>query len=283
MAKIDTRALGLDVGLAFARWVTGAENLHYGLWTGLEVTAGNLRAAQDAYTAKLLGLLPAGRLRILDVGGGAGVTAGKLLALGHKVEIVIPSPYLAARCRENAPGAVVHEATFQDAAVTGPFDVVLFSESFQYIPYREALAKAQALLAPGGTVLIADCFRSDAMVKDRMKATVGGGHRLSAVREHLAELPVDVTHDEDISEAVAPSIDLEAGLYRVFGHALTRVEGELAAKKPVARALLGGVLRLFLRPRARERLMERLTGTSRSSAVFLANNRYMILRLLKRG
>ena len=56
--KIDTRAVGLDVGLAFIRWLTGAENLHYGLWTGLEATAGNLRAAQDAYTVKLFGYLP---------------------------------------------------------------------------------------------------------------------------------------------------------------------------------------------------------------------------------
>jgi MPBQ/MSBQ methyltransferase len=34
--------------LAFIRWRTGAENLHFGRWTGLDVTAGNLRAAQDA-------------------------------------------------------------------------------------------------------------------------------------------------------------------------------------------------------------------------------------------
>ena len=86
--KIDTRAVGLDVGLAFIRWLTGAENLHYGLWTGLEVTAGNLRTAQDAYTAKLFGYLPKGPLRILDIGGGAGETAKKLLALGHSVEIL---------------------------------------------------------------------------------------------------------------------------------------------------------------------------------------------------
>ena len=95
--KIDTQAVGLDVGLAFIHWLTGAENLHYGLWSGLEVTAGNLRQAQDAYTVKLFGYLPEGRLRILDIGGGAGETAKKLLALGHSVEIVVPSPFLAAR------------------------------------------------------------------------------------------------------------------------------------------------------------------------------------------
>jgi hypothetical protein len=58
--KIDTRAVGLDAGLALIRWLTGAESLHYGLWTGLEVTAGNLRRAQDAYTEKLFALMPAG-------------------------------------------------------------------------------------------------------------------------------------------------------------------------------------------------------------------------------
>ena len=86
--KIDTRAIGLDTGLALIKWLTGAENLHYGLWDGLDVTAGNLRRAQDAYTDKLFRQLPAGRLRILDIGGGAGETARKLIALGHSVEIV---------------------------------------------------------------------------------------------------------------------------------------------------------------------------------------------------
>ena len=42
-------------------------------------------------------LLPEGPLRILDIGGGAGETAKKLLALGHSVEIVVPSAFLAAR------------------------------------------------------------------------------------------------------------------------------------------------------------------------------------------
>lgn len=112
--KIDTRAIGLDVGLEAIRWLTGAENLHYGLWDGLDVNAGNLRAAQEAYTDKLFKLLPSKPCRILDIGGGAGETARKLLALGHEVEIVVPSAFLAERCRKNAPGATVHECMFED-------------------------------------------------------------------------------------------------------------------------------------------------------------------------
>ena len=106
--KMNSQAVGLDIGLSFIKWLTGAENLHYGIWTDLEVTAGNLGQAQSVYTEKLFSYLPSGSLRILDVGGGAGETARKLIALGHQVDIVVPSPFLAERCRANAPQATVH-------------------------------------------------------------------------------------------------------------------------------------------------------------------------------
>ena len=112
--KMNSQAVGLDIGLSFIKWLTGAENLHYGIWTDLEVTAGNLGQAQSVYTEKLFSYLPSGSLRILDVGGGAGETARKLIALGHQVDIVVPSPFLAERCRANAPQANVHLCKFED-------------------------------------------------------------------------------------------------------------------------------------------------------------------------
>ena len=47
---MNSQAVGLDIGLSFIKWLTGAENLHYGIWTDLEVTAGNLGQAQSVYT-----------------------------------------------------------------------------------------------------------------------------------------------------------------------------------------------------------------------------------------
>ncbi|MFT6103924.1 MAG: hypothetical protein ACJA1E_000339 [Paracoccaceae bacterium] len=105
--KMDSRAIGLDVGLSLMAWLTGAENLHYGLWDDIEPLAQNLGAAQAAYTDKLFCYLPDGPLRILDIGGGAGATAAKLIARGHKVDIVVPSELLAQWCRINAPEATV--------------------------------------------------------------------------------------------------------------------------------------------------------------------------------
>lgn len=281
--KIDTRAVGLDVGLAFIRWLTGAENLHYGLWTGLDVTAGNLRTAQDAYTVKLFGYLPAGPLRILDIGGGAGETAKKLLALGHSVEIVVPSPFLAERCRETAQGATVHECTFEAFQGDGPYDLCLFSESFQYIPLSESLPKCARLLGPGGKVLIADCFRTDAYHgRQAHGPQPGGGHRLATFRDKVGTSPFEIETEEDITDAVAPSIDLEQQLFHVLGHGVTRVSEEIHAKRPAAHWALAKMIGLFLSRKRRENLMQRLTATTRTAQVFREYNRYQIIRLRQR-
>lgn len=282
--KIDTRAVGLDTGLALVRWLTGAENLHYGLWTGLEMTAGNLRAAQEAYTAKLFTQLPPGPLRILDIGGGAGVTAKKLIALGHSVEIVVPSAYLADCCRKNAPEAVLHQCMFEDYTGSGPFDLCLFSESFQYIPMMGSLPKCHALLAPGGHVLIADCFRTDAYRGRRAEGPKpGGGHHDSSLRAALSTVPFTVVFEEDITEGVAPSIDFEQGMFNVMGVGLTRTAVEIKAKKPVVNWLMTRVIRLFLSRKRRDNLVQRLTGKERTSAVFKIYNRYLILKLARKS
>lgn len=277
--KIDTRSLGLDIGLSFVKWLTGAENLHYGYWTGLEVNAANLGAAQAAYTDLLFERLPKEPCRILDIGGGAGETARKLIALGHEVEIVVPSDFLAARCRENAPEAVVQHATYEAAALSGPFDVCLFSESFQYIPMGESLPKCLSLLAPEGRIVIADCFRSETFSPDKLQATVGGGHPIAAFRKALDTHGLTATDEIDITAAVAPSIDLEQGLFHVLGYAMGRVDAELKEKRPRLRGMIGWGARRLLSPRRRARLDQRLNQQTRTAAHFANNNTYLMLTL----
>lgn len=279
--KIDTRAIGLDVGLEFVRWLTGAESLHYGLWDGLDVTAANLRAAQEAYTDKLFGLLPDRPLHILDIGGGAGETARKLLALGHKVEIVVPSALLAERCRANAPGAVVHEMMFEDYAGQGMFDLCLFSESYQYIPLDRGVPRCLELLRPGGDIIISDCFRSDGFLREGETAIVGGGHPISVFRSALTEWPVEILSEEDITAATAPSVEIEQGLFNVLGYGLTRVDAELAEKRPKARWALDRLVRLVMNDRKRSRLDQRLNQQTRNRDVFAQNNVYLMMHLRK--
>ncbi len=279
--KIDSKSVGLDIGLSFSRWLTGHENLHYGLWTGLEINAGNVGPAQEAYTTKLFALLPKGTLRILDIGGGAGETARKLVALGHTVEIVVPSAFLADRCRRNAPEATVHESTFEDANLSGPFDVCLFSESYQYIPLADGLSKCLDLLTKDGTIIIADCFRSETFAPDAIHATVGGGHPIAKFRALVADLPITATSEEDITAAVAPSIDVEQGLFNVVGYGLTRADEQLSVQRPRTRKIIHWVMRRFLSERRRARLDQRLNQQTRTAAHFMANNTYLMMTFVR--
>lgn len=267
------------MALALSRWLTGSEHLHYGLWTGLDVSAGNVGRAQDAYSARLFSYLPKGRLRILDIGGGAGETAKKLIALGHSVEIVVPSAYLADRCRTNAPSAVVHEATFQNANPVGPFDLCLFSESFQYMPMDQSLPKALSLLGPKGEILIGDCFRSLAFPTQKGVRICGGGHTDAAFRVALARLPLKILAEEDVTIAAAPSIDLEQALFNVLGRGLQSTDVELAKKRPVRHWLMHRLLGLVIPARKRRALGERLFMQQRNSQLFIANNMYLLVRL----
>ena len=280
--KIDTKAIGLDTGVALITWLTGAENLHYGLWDGLDVAAGNLRRAQDAYTEKLFGHLPAGPLRILDIGGGSGITAAKLCKLGHTVEIVVPSSYLAGRCRENAPDAIVHECVFEDYKGQGPFDICLFSESFQYIPLSETLPRCRDLLAPGGKILISDCFRTPAYRgRDVDGPKPGGGHQIEDFRAAIDSNGLTVLHEEDITDSVAPSIDLEQGFFNVLGLGFSRTRDELKAKKPGAYWFISKLLALLLSEKRRRNLTKRLTDTDRNAQAFCTYNRYLMIGLAK--
>ncbi|MFK7875652.1 MAG: class I SAM-dependent methyltransferase [Paracoccaceae bacterium] len=277
--KIDTRSIGLDVGLEFVRWLTGAENLHYGLWDGLDVTAANLHAAQEAYTEKLFKLLPTGPLRILDIGGGAGETARKLLDLGHEVTIVVPSPLLAERCRVNAPNADVHECMFEDYQGPGDFDLCLFSESYQYIPLDQGVPRCLNLMKPSGQIIISDCFRTAAARVDGARTVVGGGHIIGQFRSVLAEWPVQVVSEEDITQSAAPSVEIEQGLFNVIGSAITRVDAELSAKKPRVRWALDKLIKLMMNERKRSRLDQRLNEQTRNRDVFVQNNVYLMMVL----
>ena len=281
--KIDTRSIGLDVGLSFIKWLTGEENLHYGYWDGLNVNAANLNAAQVAYTDRLFALLPDHPCRILDIGGGAGETARKLIALGHTVDIVVPSPFLASRCRENAPEATVHECMFEDFTSQGPFDVCLFSESYQYIPLDRGLKGCLERLTPEGCIIISDCFRTEGFRSaDTVNgAVVGGGHWLSDFRALIAQSPVTVVSDDDITSAVAPSVEIEQGLFNVLGYALTRVDDEISGKRPKTRWAIGAVLNRVMSERRRVRLAQRLQEQTRNRDVFAANNHYLMMKLTR--
>ena len=204
--KKSSRDLGLEVAATCGRHFLKLEHLHYGYWSnGLEVDVTNLHKAQEQYTNLLISHIPRQARTILDVGCGPGRTAKRLLDLGHQVSCVSPNPFLTHLVRELL-GDTCHifECKYQDMETENRYDLIMFSESFQYVPMEKSLQTTLRFLNDGGHLLICDVFQTDA----EGISTIRGGHKLAKFRDLLARYPFEVVEDLDITEATAPSLDI---------------------------------------------------------------------------
>jgi SAM-dependent methyltransferase len=214
--KIDSREVGLEIGLIAGKYFLKTEDLHYGFWPAeLPVIFENLRQAQELHSQFIVSHLPAQARTILDVGCGVGAFAKRLLDLGYQVDCVSPSRWLAQRARQAVgPGCRIYECLFEDLETERRYDVVLFSESFQYVHLERALRKTLDLLNDGGALLICDFFKTAA----EGNGVLGGGHRLAKFYNRIAALPFELVTDLDITPQTAPNITILNDLLQNVAH-----------------------------------------------------------------
>ena len=282
--KEASRLVGLDIALKVSSFVTGKEHLHYGLWEKLDVTLENLGKAQEAYTNLLFKYLPKKepqkKLEILDIGGGAGENAKKLIERGHKVTIIVPSKILAEHAKINTnKKAEILITTFEDYIPKyNSFDLCLFAESFQYIPIKTALKKASILLKNNGEILIADCFRSDKKQIGIIRQP-GGGASLKSMEKELEIQKFKILVRKEITKLVAPSVELEQKFYNTLGFSINRIVTSLNVNRPITLKFLKIVYKIFFSKRRRKRLEKRLFEDNRTADSFIKYNHYMIYKL----
>lgn len=159
--KTISREIGLEIGTLCGRHFLNVERLHFGYWTkDLKVDLSHLPAAQKNYTDFLMSNIPDGVHTILDVGCGMGHTAKRLTEAGYAVDCVSPSAFLAQQARELLQDKCkIFECFYEQLHTEKRYDLVLFSESFQYIAPETAIQKTLALLNPEGQMLICDVFK----------------------------------------------------------------------------------------------------------------------------
>lgn len=282
--KEASRLVGLDIALKVSSFVTGKEHLHYGLWEKLDVTLENLGKAQEAYTNLLFKYLPKKepqkKLEILDIGGGAGENAKKLIERGHRVTIIVPSKILAEHAKINTnKKAEILITTFEDYIPKyNSFDLCLFAESFQYIPIKTALKKASILLKNNGEILIADCFRSDKKQIGIIRQP-GGGASLKSMEKELEIQKFKILVRKEITKLVAPSVELEQKFYNTLGFSINRIVTSLNVNRPITLKFLKIVYKIFFSKRRRKRLEKRLFENTRTADSFIKYNHYMIYKL----
>jgi SAM-dependent methyltransferase len=273
-----------ELGLLLARQLLGVEDLHYGLWDAdLELKLGNLAVAQQRYNDMLIAQLPRPEreVRVLDIGCGTGQLLRQLLDRGYRADGVIPSKDLGDAVRRKLADrsgyrSRIFEGRFEDfplAERRRSYDVTLFSESFQYISPSVSLPILQAILKPGGLLLISDFFKSDAPESASLDPGFGGGHPLREFYASMKRTPFALIKDEDITRRVSPNMELVNDLLmkRIKPATLT-IGRYVEGRHPLLARLALGLLRKKL-----DKLNRKYFSGHRSREVF---ERYKTYRLL---
>ena len=233
--------------------LTGSSYLHYGYWEPIpsandELTVTKLRTAQEAYATHLLSFLPDDIHTVLDVGCGNGGNAVSMIEKGLQVEGLAPDPLQQANFLERTKGkALFHADTFQEF-VKAPqkyssqltYDLILFSESSQYMS-PEMIADGSAIVVkPGGYVLLADMLRKDPEYREGMFSNCLINADLHKAMENAG---FKLVKTDDISAHIAPTLDICVQSFQTFGVSTMKYIGNLIA---IAVPPIYAVLRYFL-------------------------------------
>mgnify|MGYP001023639229 CR=1 FL=1 len=204
--KVTPNEIGLEIGLVLSRFFFNTEHLHFGFWPDdLSVKIDNLEKAQDLHSNQILNSIPGDVKTILDVGSGSGGLAEKLVGNGYKVECVSPSDYLSDAIEEKLKSSVVvHRSTFEKFESQKKYDLVLFSESFQYVNINKTLKKLPDIIKNRGHLLICDFFRQPGTGTKPL----GGGHDWQVFQNNLEDHDFTIVEDIDITKETARTYDL---------------------------------------------------------------------------
>ena len=222
--KIKSNIIGLDMGLAVGRFFLNTEDLHYGYWPNNEKpTVQNFAWAQENHSKLIMDNIPLGTKNILDVGSGSGNLALKLSNAGYEVDCVIPSKYLANSVSEKLnANSKVYISKFEDFIGKKKYDLILFSESFQYVNINKSLKLVKKILHDRGHLLICDFFKQNISEKSLM----GGGHQWVDFQKSIDNYNLKTLMDLNITNETAPTIDFLNNFCQEVLKPMTQMTGQ---------------------------------------------------------
>jgi SAM-dependent methyltransferase len=260
------RRVKVSTALRFYHEVLGLDHLHYGLWNGEAFDLAGLKKAQDRFSRLLCQWVPADAGSVLDVGCGIGSTARMLHEGGLDVEGLSPDPYHRDAFARRV-GTPFHLARFQEFEPERRYDLVLMSESAQYIWLDRLFPSVSRAAVPGGHLLVADYFT----VNGAEGVMARSGHPLADFLEEAERAGLELERREDVTDRVAPTLDLARSWLSAYVEPCLSIASESFRGRHPHLARIG---RWLLRGRIeRLRELEALVDSER----FKEHKRYLVL------
>jgi SAM-dependent methyltransferase len=208
MGKTKNEKFRNDRALRFYSEVLGLERLHYGIWKDQdERTLEGAKVAQKRYEdfliAQIAQIFPDGsQTAVLDVGCGTGVMSESLYKKGYQVEGLSPDLYQKEVFERRLP-VKFHLARFQNFVPEKKYDLIIMSESAQYIPLKKLFARAKESLKSSGTLMVCDYFRLGEVSGPLGKS----GHILSSFLDEAHSNGFEKVKEEDITQRTVSTLD----------------------------------------------------------------------------
>jgi MPBQ/MSBQ methyltransferase len=197
-----------DRALRFYSEVLGLDRLHYGMWEDSdERTLEGVKVAQKRYEDFLVDeikkLWPdAKNTSVLDVGCGTGIMSENLYKNQFKVEGLSPDLYQKEIFEKRIP-VPFHLARFQNFQPQKQYQMVVMSESAQYIPLTKLFQKVNECLTPDGYLMVCDYFP----YKNASGPMEKSGHKLDLFLEAASKNGYKIIQQEDITDKITPTLD----------------------------------------------------------------------------
>lgn len=204
-----------DLELALYAAIFGNNFLHYGYFKEPpkdpeSISLADVKKAMVDYADLILERVPAGATA-LDLGCGMGGLLEKLDKAGVKASGVTPDKNQVAHITKTWPHIPVHHCKFEEVPDGTTYDVLINSESFQYVDLEKGLAKAQNLMAPGGKWVMTDYFRINPDAHNK------SGHPLDKFEEAVARHGFKISERIDITKNTVPTLQYAYVLATRFG------------------------------------------------------------------
>ncbi len=205
---------GTDYGLRFMAEVMRLDHLHWGYFpqkkfTGEKFSLTEVKQAQLEYTNRVFTFIPDGVKTILDVGAGIGTTARLLTEKGYQVHCLSNDKYQKAVINQKYPAIPFTKSKFEDSQLGKKFDLVLMSESSQYLDWPRAVKKLTEILNPGGYLLLADYFRK---ADDPFYKTC----KVKGPFMEITQKSFTLLKEEDITDNALPTLEFGSYCYQQY-------------------------------------------------------------------